>query len=297
MIDFKEIYYASSVKEALEYLDINTEAILISGGTDVIIQIRNGKINLPVLVSIHEVDELKGIAMNNEGTIFIKSGTTFSEISNHPLIKKYVPVLGEAVDLVGGPQIRSMATIGGNICNGVTSADSCPILMALNAELILDSIGGKRVIPITEFHKSPGVVKIKKGEILTEIQIHKNSYENYSGCYIKYSTRKAMDIATLGCAVMVRLDPSKEFMEDVRIAFGVAGPIPKRCFKTENLIRKMKITDEMFEVISERILLDVSPRSSWRSSQEFRLYLIQACLKKALSESILKSGGAISWKE
>ena len=106
-------------------------------------------------MSIHNIPEIKGVTMTEDGDIKVGAATVFSHITNDSLIQKYIPMLGEAVDTVGGPQIRNVATIGGNICNGATSADSASTMWTLEAELVLEGPDGERIVPISEFYTGP----------------------------------------------------------------------------------------------------------------------------------------------
>ena len=127
---------------------------------------------------------------------------------------------------MGGPQIRNIGTIGGNTCNGVTSADSASTLHAYDAIVELTGPDGVRRQPIREFYIKAGKVDIRPGEIQTAILIEKDSYTDTFGHYIKYAMRNAMDIATLGTSVNVRLSADKKTVERARVAFGVAGRCP-----------------------------------------------------------------------
>ena len=144
------------------------------------------------------LDELRGVSIDEEENIRIGSLTSFSHITNDPIIQKYINVLGEAVDMVGGPQIRAIGTIGGNTCNGVTSADSASTLTAWEAVMELTGPDGVRRVPIKDFYIKAKVVDIKPGELQTAILIPKKSYDRCYGHYIKYSMRNALDIATTG---------------------------------------------------------------------------------------------------
>ena len=229
MFDIKSFYEASSVEDAVRALSADPDSEVISGGTDVLIRVREGKDAGKGLVSIHNIPELKGIEMEENGTILIRPATSFSHITNDPIIKKHLNMLGEAVDQVGGPQVRNTATIGGNICNGATSADSASTMCALNAVLTLQGPEGTRDVPITEFYTGPGRTVRKQNEVCTAFRIRREDYEGWEGHYIKYGKRNAMEIATLGCAVRVKLSEDKQVIEDVRLAYGVAAPTPIRC--------------------------------------------------------------------
>lgn len=285
MYDFQSIRQAGSLKDACEYLHQNPETLVIAGGTDILIKIRNGKLKNCSLLSIHGLDALKGIYLDDDENMIIGSGEIFSDITGHPLIKKYVPMLGLAADQVGGPQIRNMGTIGGNICNGVTSADTASSLMAMDAELAVQGIAGLRTLPIEKFYLGAGKVDLRPGEILTSIKIYKDNYQGFHGHYVKYAMRNAMDIATLGCAVWLKPDVSGRCIDDIRIAYGVAGPVPVRCKKTETAIKGMVFDDGLLERFSELIIQDVNPRTSWRASREFRLHLVKEVGRRALKEA------------
>lgn len=293
MYDMKALYEATSVENAIELLKEHPQAKVIAGGSDVLIQMREGRLAGVELVSIYKLDELRGISMDEDGTIRIKPLTSFSHITKDPIIQKYINVLGEAVDKVGGPQIRNIGTIGGNTCNGVTSADSASTLHAWDAVMEITGPDGVRQLPIHDFYISAGKVALAHDELLTAILIRKESYLGYMGHYIKYSMRNAMDIATTGCSVNAKLSADKSTFEDVRIAYGVAGPVPMRTHSAELAVKGKPVCMETIEAFGKAALLDVNPRTSWRASKEFRLQLVEELAKRALIECVKLSGGKI----
>lgn len=291
MYDFETIYQPKTVKEALELKNRHPEALFLAGGSDILIKVREGHLAGCSVISIYGLDELRGVSMEKDGTILIKPLTSFSHITADPMIKKHLPTLGDAVDQVGGPQIRNIGTIGGNICNGVTSADSASTLKAYDAVLEIASVDGIRILPYVEFNLGPGKVALKPNEMLTGIRIAKDSYERTYGQYIKYSQRRAMDIATLGCSVNVRLSKDKTAVERLRIAFGVAAPTPIRAASAEKAANGAKICEDLIEQIAQGAILDVNPRTSWRATKEFRLHLIAELARRASRSAIEKAGG------
>lgn len=292
MYDMKSLYEAETVQDAIRLLQEHPEAQIIAGGSDVLVQMREGKRAGAELVSIYGLDDLRGVTLEEDGTLRIGSLTSFSHITQDPLIQKYIPVLGEAVDMVGGPQIRNIGTIGGNTCNGVTSADSASTLFAWDAVIELTGPEGVRRIPIRDFYIKAGKVDLQPGEIQTGILIRKESYEGYAGHYIKYAMRNAMDIATLGCSVNVKLTEDKKRFEDIRIAYGVAGPVPMRAVHAEEAGRGLEVTDENIEKIGDTVLQDVTPRDSWRASKAFREHISKVLCKRALKEAVKRAAGA-----
>ncbi len=293
MYDIKAIYEAKDPSDACRLLLEHPGSEVIAGGSDVLVQIREGKRAGKELVSIYMLDELRGISMDAQGTIRIGSLTSFSHITKNELIQKYINVLGVAVDQVGGPQIRNIGTIGGNTCNGVTSADSASTLFAWDAMVEILGVEGKRIIPISEFYLSAGKVDLKPGEIQTAILIPKKAYEGYVGHYIKYAMREALDIATTGCSVNVKLSEDKKRFEDVRIAYGVAGPIPMRVPSAENFIKGREVNAENISEFSNRVLDDIRPRDSWRASKAFRSHIGVVMAQRCLEKSVEYSGGHV----
>ncbi len=293
MYDMKALYEATSVQNAIELLEQHPEAKIIAGGSDVLVQMREGKLAGMELLSIYKLDELRGISMDEDGTIRILPLTSFSHITKNPIIQTHINVLGEAVDMVGGPQIRNIGTIGGNTCNGVTSADSASTLHAYDAIMEITGPNGKRQVPIREFYIKAGVVDLKSAELLTAILIRRESYEGYKGHYIKYAMRNAMDIATCGCSANVKLSPDKKTIVDARLAYGVAGPVPMRAPSAEAAVKGKAVAADTIEAFGKAALSDVNPRTSWRATKEFRLHLTEELAKRALSESIKLCGGEI----
>ena len=295
MYDMKALYEAYSVEEAVKLRLEHPEAQIIAGGTDVLVQMREGRRAGKELISIQKIDSMRGVSMDEDENIRIGSLTTFSHITRNPIIIEKINVLGEAVDMVGGPQIRNAGTIGGNTCNGVTSADSASTLHAWEAIIELTGKNGKRYLPIKDFYIKAGTVDINvaDGEIQTAIIIPKESYDRTAGFYIKYAMRNAMDIATTGCSVNCRLSEDKKTFERVRIAYGVAGPVPMRVPSAESFINGKAVTLENIETFSRTVLEDIHPRDSWRASKAFRQHIAVEMAKRCLVESVKRCGGDV----
>ena len=293
MYDMKALYQAKSVEDAIALRLAHPEAQIIAGGSDVLVQMREGKRAGKELISIQTLDEIRGVKMEEDGTIRIGSLTSFSHITHDPIIQKYINVLGQAVDQVGGPQIRNIGTIGGNTCNGVTSADSSSTLHAWDAIVELTGPEGIRRLPISEFYIRAGKVDIREGEIQTGILIPKESYEDTYGHYIKYAMRNAMDIATLGTSVNVKLSEDKKTVLRARVAFGVAGPVPLRAKTAEAIAAGQPVSMELAEKFSQAVKEDINPRDSWRAAKDFRMHIAVESAKRAFIESVKLCGGEL----
>ncbi|WP_088189720.1 xanthine dehydrogenase FAD-binding subunit XdhB [Desulfosporosinus sp. FKA] len=289
MYDIRGYYEAETVREATELLRANPKLKIIAGGTDVLVKMHGGQLEDAELLSIRKIQELRDIRKLENGTIAVGPMATFTNVFNDLIMKKHVPILTEAAISMGGPQIRNIATIGGNVCNGATSADSASSLFALNAHLKLQNLQGERVIPIREFYLGPGKVDLKPGEVLTDILIYPEDYQGFGGQYIKFAMREAMDIATLGVAVLCKLD-SGNFSE-IRIGLGVAGPTPLRCVEAEEFARGKKISLETIGEIGKLAVKSAKARTSWRASKEYREHLVEELTQRALQTAIVRAGG------
>lgn len=294
MYDMKELYEAFSVQEAIQLRLEHPEAQIIAGGSDVLVQMREGKRAGKELISIYLIDELRGVSMDADENIRIGSLTSFSHITRDPIIQKHINVLGEAVDMVGGPQIRNIGTIGGNTCNGVTSADSASTLHAWEAVIELTGPEGVRRVPIKDFYIKASTVDIRPGEIETAVLIPKASYDRTYGFYFKYAMRNALDIAITGCSVNVRLSEDKKTYDRVRIAYGVAGPVPMRAPSAEAFINGKAVSEENINNFGPEVLKDINPRDSWRASRDFRRHIAVELARLCLREATKRAGGEIA---
>lgn len=293
MYDIETLYEATSVEDACRALAEDPQAIVIAGGTDVLVKVRGGKLAGAHLVSIHNLhDELDGVTLADDGTVEIGPITWFHHVTTSPVIQATVPTLGGACDTPGGPQLRVSGTIGGNVCNAATSADSASTLFAYGALLDVVSARGKRTIPIEEWYTGPGRSTKERDEVLVKIRIPRDHYEGFTGHYFKYGKRRALEIATMGCCCLVKLAADKSTIEDIRLAFGVAAPTPMRATGAEDAVRGLPVA-EAVEKIGELAQAETHPRDSWRASKDFRLQLIGEMSRRSLIEAARKGGADI----
>jgi xanthine dehydrogenase FAD-binding subunit len=291
MFNFKHYSSASSIQEAIRLLQENPEAHLIAGGTDVLVKLHKGKAGFDHLIDSHGIAELDFISQKDDGDLVIGPLCCFTHVAESALVRKHIPILSEAILTIGGPQVRNMATIGGNLCNGVPSADSATPLIALNAVVTIAGQDGSRQLPLEDFFLGPGRVALEHHEIMTAITVSRDNYAGYSGHFFKYAMRDAMDIATIGCSAVCRVED--EVLTDLRLAYGVAAPVPIRCKDTEDKIRGRKVSTQLLNDIAEAVVDDVSPRTSWRAAKEFRLQIIATLARRVVKQAILNAGGII----
>ena len=288
MFDLDSYQKPETLDQALDMLVQDPLARPIAGGTDVLVRLRENKGEFKRLVDIHDLPELKGIRLEDDNALFVGSGTTFTDLMESELIRDKVPILAEAAATVAGPQIRNMATLGGNICNGAPSADGAAPLLVLEAEAELGKAGSSRTVPLTEFYLGPMKVDLGQDEILTGFRIKARDYQGWSGCYYKYAMRRAMDIATIGCAAACRVHGPA--LAGLRLAFIVAGPTPLRCFKTEQATKGADLEPGLLDKISGLVLDDLAPRDSWRAAKDFREHIIKTLAQRVTAQALKRNG-------
>lgn len=288
MYDIREYYRAGNVAEAVKLLEMHPGTHVISGGTDVLVSLRHLEEKYCKLVDIHGLDELKQCSLEKDGTLRLGSGLSFTNTIECALVKKYIPVLGEACATVAGPQVRNMGTIGGNIANGATSADTAAPMLVLEPELIIAGPKGERRIPIQGFHTGPGKVALEPAEVLVAFEFKKKNYEGLGASYYKYAMRSAMDIATIACAAGVRMKDGK--LSELRLAYGVAAPTPVRCHTAEEAAKGKTLEDGIQAALAV-LESDIKPRTSWRATKEFRVRIIRTLAERMIRDAASKAGG------
>ena len=292
MFNFKSYCKAGSIQEAILLLKENPEAHLIAGGTDVLVKLHKGKADFDHLIDIHGIVELDFISQKDDGDLVIGPLCCFTQVAESALICKHIPVLSEAIFTIGGPQVRNMATVGGNICNGVPSADSAAPLLVLNAVVVLKGPQDERHVPLHEFYQGPGRVDRQPAEIMTALRIAPDDYRRWSARYYKYAMRDAMDIATIGCAAACTL--KGDSVSGLRLAFTVAGPTPLRCWKTEEKARGALADQSLLQLVRESVLDDLRPRDSWRAPKAFREHVIKTLAERVLQKALNQCGVSLS---
>ncbi len=289
MFPIEKYHFASSVGDAVQALAADEKAKIIAGGTDVLVRLHGGNSDYDRLVDINGLSELKEIKIDGEGNILIGSLATFTEIMEHEVVKKHLPVIAESLATIGGPQVRNSGTMGGNICNGAVSADSACAALIHEFDLLIEGPEGERTESINGFHTGPGRTILQKGDILKYFCVKPEHYEGFSASYYKYAMRGAMDIATIGCGAAVKM--KSDIIETLKLAFTVAAPTPIRCRNAEKAIENKTLTEETLQTMADALEEDVKPRDSWRASKDFRLHLIRTLAKKVTQQAVENQRG------
>lgn len=266
------------LKEVVEYIDKN-DCRLIAGGTDLVVQMRAGKVSPGTLVDISSLKELKGIEKHKD-KIIIKAACTHADVEKSPVIAEALPMLARGCSMVGSTLIRNRGTIGGNVVNSSTSADSVPPLLIYDTYVVILSAAGERKIPIQDFFLNKEKVRLEKNEIVKEFQI--KPLENYNWRIFKVGRRKSLAISRLTLAVAVKVENGH--IKDLRLCPGAMLPKHGRLVSTENQYRNYVFDKDTIQLIAEAGTKEAIGLSGRRWSTEYKEPVLCGLIERLLSE-------------
>ncbi|AZR72666.1 hypothetical protein BBF96_04235 [Anoxybacter fermentans] len=277
-----EYVVPGSVQEACQFLsEHGTEAKILCGGTDVIVRMRDGYWKPKYVVDIKRISGLNKISYDETIGLTIGATVTLNQVAGSEIVQKYYPVLAEGAHVIGSLQVRNRGTLVGNICNASPLADTAPALLVYEAEVTIAGPEGERVVPISEFFTGPGKTVLKIGEMVTKVTVP--PITDAVGRYFKHARRKAVDLSSVGVAVLV-LGKDGDKVKEVRIALGAVAPTPVRAKNAEALLKDVTITPELLEKVKEAVVSDISPISDIRASKEYRTEISQILVKRGIEE-------------
>ena len=281
-----EYFAPKDVREACRLLqEHNGRAKVMAGGTDLLVHMKHRAVIPQYVIGLKHLSDLGYIEYSENRGLWIGALATHQSVAENPMIKERFGALGTACSKVGTPQIRSMGTVGGNLCNGSPSSDTAPPLIALNAAVKLLGVGGERVIPLEAFFVGPGETALLAGEILTEIQVPSPSLQTKL-TYVKLPARTRVDMAAVSAAVLVTLDSKNEVCQDIRIVLGAVAPIPIRARRAEEVLRGKKIDDQLIQQTAQRASEEAQPISDIRSSADYRREMVKVLTKQAIRQAL-----------
>lgn len=257
---------------------------VIAGGTDLIPKMKSGIIKPEYLINLEEIRELKGAEYDHKKGLRIGAMATLRELEAMPEVREHYPALYEGMHSMASTQIRNTATVAGNICNAVPSADTAPALIALDAKVTIVSTAGQRTVDMEDFFTGVCKTLLQKNELVTEICLPPQPEES-SSTYIKYTVRKALELPMVGVAVNLKREGGK--CEAVRIGLGAVAATPKRADSAEQFLQGKELTEETIRKAAELAgTQDCTPISDMRATAEYRREMVKVCTKDALMNLI-----------
>lgn len=276
-----------SIQEALAILHKSTDAAAVAGGTDLLVEIKNGLRSHADLVSLIDVKELK-ILDEDENNIIIGAAITHNELISSPIINKYLPALSDAATKIGSDQIRNMGTIGGNICTAAACCDTAPILMAMDASIVIVNTEQTKTIPLKDFFVFNKRTILKKGDLVTKVIIPKPT-SGTGAYYEKFGLREAVSISVVSVAVMIKI--KNNIIKNASVVIGAVAPTPKLSSKCMELLIGSSLSD-----ISEKSALiikagqaavsDSIPIDDIRGGAQYRRDVLNVMTQRAILKAL-----------
>jgi len=274
-----------NLREALEMMSDRPEAIPLAGGTDILVQMKEGHRSVEALLSLKRIPELHHYVHN--GTLTLGSAVTLGQISANQQIQQEYAALSIGASLIGSVQTRNVATVGGNVCNAAPSADTAPPLLVLDARAVIVGTQGERTIPLTAFFLGPSRTVLQPGELLKEIVVPKPAARSGS-FYMRHTPRARMDIAVAAAAAAITLS-ADDAITDARLALGAVAPVPLRAAAAEALLPGHHLTEELLQEVGATAAREVQPINDLRASAEYRRHLVDVLVQRALRNAFARA--------
>jgi len=263
-------------------------ALALAGGTDILLDLQQGR-HSPVhtIVDLTEIPEMKRLELR-DGRLFIGAGVPLSRIARDPLVVSHAQALVEACDLVGGPQVRNVATLGGNVAHALPAADGTIGLMCLDAEAEVAGLGGNRRVSMPELFLGPGKSALQGGEIIVGFDVDQIK-PGQASCFKRIMRPQGVALPIINLSVW--LERSGDIIQQTRIAVGPGGAVPFRARKAEAFLTGQPYSDETYKTALEALVAEVKFRTSaMRASSEYRYHLVGTLLKDTLESAWERAG-------
>jgi carbon-monoxide dehydrogenase medium subunit len=279
-----EYYQPESLPDAVALAArFGAEASFLAGGTDLIVQIERGRIAPRHVVGLHRVPGLAGIEVN--GQITLGARVTHRSIARAPALAGVLRCLIEGAEVIGGHQVRNVATVGGNLVNASPAADLVPCLLALDGVVTLLGPGGERELPVARFLLGPNRTARRPDELLTRVSLPALP-ARAATAFLKAGRRRAMEISVVCVAARLTLDASLERCLEARVALGAVAPTAVRAHQAERALEGQPIGGEAFRHAAEAAQEACRPIDDVRASAAFRQHLVGVLVRRALDRCV-----------
>lgn len=278
-----------SVEEAISLLShYGEKARFVSGGTDFLMQLKQGEAVPEYLIRLGEIRDLDFIKYDEMKGLRIGALTKIVDVANSSLIKSKFGILAQAAGMFGTPAIRNQATLGGNLCNAAPSADTAPPLLVLGAKAKTAGLEGEKLVPLEDFFVGPGQTILGPDHLLIEIQIPILTPHS-GGAYLKQKRRQGADLAVVGVAALAVMEG--EILKDAKIALGAVAPTPIRAKKAEAILTGKKVNQTLLEKCGQAASDEAKPIDDIRGSADYRRELVAVLAKRAMTQAIQQAEG------
>lgn len=281
---------ARTVDEAVTALaESKGPARPIAGGTDLIVQLTEGRRTLDRVVGIDSIPELREVLIPRDGSLRLGGAAPCAAVYSDFGVRRSYPMLVDSTSIIGSVQVQSRASVGGNLCNAAPSGDAIPTLICLDTTAVVAGPEGKREVPVESFCKAPGQTILADGEILVELRVPAPT-SHQGGMYQRFIPRNEMDIAVAGAGSLVRVDPDSGVITHARIALASVAPTPLRVHAAEAALVGSEVSREAIERAASVARDSASPISDVRGSADYRRHLVQVLVRRTLLGALERAG-------
>jgi carbon-monoxide dehydrogenase medium subunit len=278
-----------TLNEALKLLGRRGGAMLLAGGTDLIVKMRARRLRPELVVDAKHIPELNVFKLDKSGLV-LGAAVSCRRVYDDARVAKAYPALAEAAALVGGIGIQGRASIGGNLCNAAPSADTVPALIVLGAVAQIRGPKGRRSLPVEEFCTGPGKNALGKGELLVSLKIPKPA-RNAGAFFLRFIPRNEMDIAVVNAAAAVELDAAGKTFKSARVSVGAAAPVPLLVREAGHFLAGRTVNEKSIQGAAEIAAASVRPITDMRGTIEQRRHLAAVLTARALRGAVKRAKG------
>jgi carbon-monoxide dehydrogenase medium subunit len=261
---------------------------LLAGGTDLLVQLREGRRDADLVVDIKHIPELNELSFDPGRGLTIGAAVPCYRIAEHRDLSRTYPGLVDAAALIGGVQIQSRASLGGNLCNASPAADTIPALIAHEAVCVIAGPGGTRELPVEKFCTAPGRTVLGQGELLVSLRLPPPK-AHAGSLYVRFIPRNEMDIAVVGVGVSVTLDDSRSRCLAARIALAAVAPTPLLVPEAGAALVDGELTEALLDRAASLAQAAARPISDMRGTAEYRRHLVGVLTRRALRGAIQRA--------
>lgn len=268
-------------------------ARVLAGGTDLLVQLREGRREADLVVDVKSIPELNELTCDPQHGLRLGAAVPCCRIYEHEQVRRLYPGLSDAVSLVGGIPIQNRASLGGNLCNASPAADTVPPLIVHQAVAEIAGPQGSRAVPVENFCTAPGRTVLGRGEFLVRLRLPPPQ-PHAGAAYLRFIPRNEMDIAVVGVGAMVTLDPSGRRCVAARIALAAVAPTPLLAAEAGAALMDGTLTDSLLDRAAQAAQAAARPISDLRGDADYRRHLVGVLTKRTLRMAIERARGALS---
>lgn len=261
------------------------EARVFAGGTDLIIQVRERRRDVGVMVDLKRIPELVGLSFGADGSLRIGAATPCAQIYGDAAVRTAFPAIIDSASVIGGIQNQFRASLGGNLCNSSPAADSIPTLIALGAQCDIAGPGGRRTIAVDQFCTGPGQNSLQPGEILVALRLPAPVAKS-GAAFERFIPRNEMDIAVVNAAASVTLSSDGARFESARIAIGAVAPTPLLVQAAGDALVGQPVSPQVIELAAEAARSAAKPITDMRGSAEQRRHLVGVLVRRVVNKAV-----------